>query len=805
MGLKPLPIEEYYKNCTLDQLEFKSTADLVPLEGFLGQDRAVQAIDLGIKISREGYNIFALGPSGVGKHTLVRQMVEEKAAQESPPSDICYVNNFEHVSNPILLQLPAGIGTQLKDDMEHLVQDLRTSLVSAFDSEEYQSQRRVLEEEYQEQQQESLREIQEKAKEKGLALLRTPSGLAFAPVKDDEVLPPEEYQKLPQTEQDEIQKIVEELQQELQKALQQAPRWEREFRSKLNDLQQSVAAYVLEDLLEELYEKYSELEPVIDYLKAVKSDVAESLDEFMQSANGQQESSGMQRSRRPSDNTAFRRYQVNVLVDASGLEGAPVVYENNPSYLNLVGRVEQMAMMGALLTDFTLIKPGALHRANGGYLLLDALKVLTNPSAWEGLKRALRYREVRIESPMQMLSLTSTVSLEPEPMPLDVKVVLMGDRQLYYLLSQADPEFAELFKVAADFDDQFIRDEETTALFARLIATMVQEEELLPLDRTAVCRMIEFAARETADSERLTARMQGIADLLKEADYWAREEGSEEVSVAHINRALDAQVNRSNRIDQRMQEAMLRETVLVATEGEAVGQINGLSVYQLGKIAFGKPTRITANVRMGNGEVVDIEREVELSGPLHSKGVMILSSFLMERFTHDFPLSLSASLVFEQSYGGVDGDSASSTELYALLSAISGVPIKQSLAVTGSVNQKGQVQAIGGVNEKIEGFFDLCKARSLTGEQGVVIPNANVKHLMLRRDVVEAAHSGKFSIYAVDTIDEGIEILTGVQAGTRDENGEYPEGSVNRRVEDQLEDFAKKRQEYNRNDNEKNS
>ena len=797
MGSQPLAPEALYTQCTLDQLDFESTDDLEELAGFLGQNRAIKAIDLGVNIRRQGYNIYALGPSGIGKHRLVRQLVEEKAAQEPPPSDLCYVNNFVQPSKPSVLLLPPGTGRELERDMDQLILELRTSLASAFESEEYQTRRHTLEEEFQERQQESLKELQEKAKEQGFALLRTPSGLAFAPLRDEEVLPPEEYQKLPQVEQERIQQEVEVLQSELQQVLLQVPRWEREFRSHMHELQQEVTEFVLSDLMKELHEKYERLDAVADYLLAVQRDVGEHLGEVLQVDGEEQEEAtpprGPDRSRMA---PAMRRYQVNVLVDASEANGAPVIYENNPSYLNLVGRVEQMAVMGALVTDFTLIKPGALHRANGGYLMLDALKVLSSPNAWEGLKRALQNGEVRIESPMQMMNLTSTVSLEPEPVKLDTKVILMGDRRLYYLLAQGDPEFNDLFKVAADFDDEFVRDEEMTALYAQLVATMVRKEDLLPFERRAVCRVIEFAAREVSDADRLTARMQNVVDLLKEADYWARAADAERVVEAHVEQAIEAKIYRSDRVQQRLQEEMLRETILIDTEGEARGQINGLSVMQLGNVAFGKPSRITASVRMGRGEVVDIEREVELSGPLHSKGVLILSSFLMARYARDIPLSLSASLVFEQSYGGVDGDSASSTELYALLSAISGAAIKQSFAVTGSVNQNGQVQAIGGVNEKIEGYFDLCVARGLTGDQGVLIPAANVKHLMLRRDVVEAAKAGQFRVYAVDSIDQGIEILTGIPAGERGEDGQYPEDSINRLVEERLAEFAARRKEY---------
>ena len=458
MAPEPLAPEALYTTCSLDHLDFETTDDLTELEGFLGQERAIKAIELGINIRRQGYNVYALGPSGTGKHTLVRQLVEEKAAQEPPPSDICYVNNFDEPSIPDVLVLPPGSGAGLKADMEQLIEDVRTSLSSAFESEEYQAQRRTLEEEFQERQQESLKGLQEKANDQGFALLRTPSGLAFAPMRDDEVMPPEEFQKLPQEEQDKIQEEVEGLQSELQQALQQVPRREREFRARLHEMQQEVTSFVLTDLMQDLHEKYASMEEVVAYLHAVQKDVSENLSDLLQPDEEKPEGPAAVAlgSHRRGPSPALRRYQVNLLVDAKDLEGAPVVYENNPSYLNLVGRVEQMAMMGALLTDFTLIKPGVLHRANGGYLLLDAMKVLSSPNAWEGLKRALRFGEIRIESPLQMMSLTSTVSLEPEPVKLETKVILMGDRQVYYLLAQADPEFNDLFKIAADFDDQFV-------------------------------------------------------------------------------------------------------------------------------------------------------------------------------------------------------------------------------------------------------------------------------------------------------------------------------------------------------------
>lgn len=798
-SVPPLPPEALLTRCTLDHVDFATTADLDDDIKFVGQKRPIAAIELGVGIDRQGYNIFALGPSGTGKYTVVSHYVERRAAAEPPPDDWCYVNDFERPSNPRALRLPAGMGKQFKQDMEHLVEDLRSGLSSTFESEEYTTRRRALEEEFQERQQESLSGLQEQAKERGIAMLTTPTGLAFAPLKDGEVMPPDEFQKLPEDERKRVQDEVESLQQQLQKVLLQVPRWKREFRTRLRELDTGVSGPVVDDLIDDLLEKYKDLPDVRGHIEAVGRSVGDHLQDFLETGEGKPPGEGTPPSQPVPEglmrSPALRRYEVNVLVDAGDATGAPVIYESNPSYLNLVGRVEQMAMMGALVTDFSLIKPGVLHRANGGYLIVDALKILASPYAWEGLKRALQFREIRIESPLQMLSLSSTVSLEPEPIPLNVKVILMGDRQLYYLLAQADPDFNELFKVAADFDDQFVRDEETTGQYVRLIAAVVRREALLPFDRAAVCRVVEQGARLAEDSERVTAQMRVIVDLLQEADHWARRAGAEQVTADHVQQAIDAQVYRSDRVRALVQESMLRETVLIDTEGGKVGQINGLSVYSLGTFAFGRPSRITAAVHMGEGEVIDIEREVELSGPLHSKGVLILSGFLRGRYAQEQPLSLGASLVFEQSYGGVDGDSASSAELYALLSAIAGVPIKQSCAVTGSVNQTGQVQAIGGVNQKIEGFFDLCAARGLTGEQGVLIPDANVKHLMLRQDVVEAVAAGRFNVYPVATIDQGIELLTGVPAGEPDGEGRYPEGTVNRLVADRLAEMAEKSRE----------
>jgi len=546
--------------------------------------------------------------------------------------------------------------------------------------------------------------------------------------------------------------------------------------------------------MDELRKKWLDLAEVVSFLDDIQKDVIENVDEFLTPPDHPLAAlMGVNVPWAPRGPAFFRRYQVNVLIERGTAGGAPVVYEDHPTYQNLVGQVEYIAHMGALSTDFTLIRPGALHRANGGYLILDAYKLLTQPYAWDALKRSLRSSRIRIESLGEMLGLMSTMTLRPEPVPLGVKVVLVGDRMMYYLLSALDSEFHELFKVASDFEEHLERSAESELLYARWIGTIARHEELLPLDCGAVGRVIEQSSRSAGDSQKVLAMRRTLSDLLRESDYWARQQGRSVMTTEDVQRAIDAQIHRADRIREKLLEEIVRGTLLIDTEGERIGQVNGLSVVTLPGYSFGHPSRITARVRLGKGEVIDIEREVELGGPIHSKGVLILSGFLGGRYAADHPLSLHASLVFEQSYGGVEGDSASSAELYALLSALSGLPLKQSLAVTGSVNQHGEIQAIGGVNEKIEGFFDLCLARGQRNGQGVVIPASNVRHLMLRQDVIEAVRSSNFHIYAINTIDQGMQILTGVAAGERDAAGKFPEGSVNQRVEARLIALAEKR------------
>lgn len=795
--VKSLKAKELCQKCDPSEFEFETTSDLEGIGGIIGQERAVGAVRFGIGIQREGYNLFALGPSGTGKRTTIRQFLDRKAEEEPVPSDWCYVNNFDDPHKPVTLELPAGQGVELREDMNQLIDELRTAIPAAFESEDYQTRKQELQEEFKERQEKAFNAIQERAQERDIALIRTPVGLAFAPIQEGEVISPDEFQKLPEEQQEQLREDIAELQEQLQDTMRHARQWERKAREKMKELDRQVAMFAAGHRIEELQEKYAEFQAVVKYLKAVEKDVVESVDDFRQTEEDEQKAAlSMLGQRAGKVSPLFRRYQVNLLIDHSQSEGAPVIYEEHPTYNNIIGRIEHISQMGALVTDFNLIKPGALHRANGGYLILDARELLTQPYSWEGLKRVLRAKEVRIESLSQALSLVSTVSLEPESIPLDVKVVLIGERLLYYLLYQYDPDFGELFKVEADFSSEMPRSQENNQAYARLIATMARREDLMPFDRGAVARIIEHSARIAGDAKKLSTHLLSTADLLREADYWARDAGNGAVTSEDVQKTIDAQIHRADRLRDRIQEQIERGTILIDTEGEHTGQINGLSVISMGNYSFAQPSRITARVRMGKGEILDIEREVDLGGPIHSKGVLILTGFLGARYAKERPLSLSASLVFEQSYSGVDGDSASLGELCALLSELAEVPIKQSLAVTGSINQHGAVQPIGGVNEKIEGFFDICKARGLTGDQGVIIPAANVQHLMLRDDVVEAVAQDQFYIYPVENADQGLELLTGKPAGVRDDEGNFPEGSINQLVEARLIELAEKQRAF---------
>ena len=775
-------------------LGFKTTDELDPVSGLIGQERALKAIQFGASIKSYDFNIFVLGPPASGKTTAVKAHLGPKAAEMPTPTDWVYVYNFENANRPKALQLPHGRGKALARGMVATLDELRSVLPARFESEDYQVRRRAIDEQFRSGQEEALEALNAKAQGQNIAILRTPTGFTMAPMHEGKVVKPEVFNALPETMRKGVETKIEKLQAELATILERMPKADKARRGKLSELNEDVAKQAVDEAFGDLLASFSDVPAALDYVRAAGHDLIHNVGLFL--STGEEENAIVKRPLDTAHDARFRRYMVNVMVsngDGSP-SGAPIVEELNPTHGNLIGRVEHIAQMGTLVTDFLLIKPGALHRANGGYLLLDVRKVLLSPFAWEAVKRAIKAREVRIEQPIEAssFSLISTQTLDPEPIPLDVRVVLFGDRELYYVLSAADPDFWRLFKVQADFDDSIARSAENDNAYARLIASIVKEHKLKPFDASGVARLIDEGARLADDREKLSIEIGRIADIAREADHWSSEARRKVTTKQDVARAVEEQIQRADRLRDRAQETIARGVVLVDTEGSEVGQINGLSVLQLGSFAFGRPSRITARVRLGSGRVTDIEREVKLGGPLHSKGVMILWGFLAGRYALDVPLALAATLVFEQSYGGVDGDSASAAELLALLSALSDQPIKQSLAVTGSVNQRGEVQAIGGVNEKIEGFFDICRARGLNEQQGVLIPKANVQHLMLREDVVEAARHRQFAIYPVTTVDEAIEILTGIKAGERGPEQRFPAGTINRLVEDKLKSFAEK-------------
>ncbi|WP_297366750.1 Lon protease family protein [Acidocella sp.] len=781
-----LPPGRLYRPADLSQLAFATTAELTPLPGLAEQPRAREAISLGTGIVHGGFNIFAIGPGGLRIQRSIRHLAEDTARALPPARDWVYVNNFAEPHRPTALALPSGRAPVLQKAIHNLIEDLRAALPALFESEDYQKRRAAVEQSIQAKTEQAFAGLSEKAAAHEIALLRTPMGFGLAPMRDGKVVPPAEFNAWPEDQQKQARDHIHELEKDLEETLRGIPRIEKEQRDALRQLARDTAERAVAPPFEQLSAAFADLPEVLRHIGALRADLIENLGLFMPQEGPQAPGRAAM-----ALGGAFDRYEVNVLVTPlDHTEGAPVIEELNPTLGNLFGRVEHMQVEGALVTNFRLIKAGALHRANGGTILLDALAVLSEPFSWSALKRALRRQEIVIEDISHFMGLTATVSIEPDPIPLEVKVVLVGDRRLYYMLAALDPELAHYFKVLADFDNDAARTPENEAMLARLTGAMAAQNGLLALERGGVERVIEQAARWAGDADKVSLLTEPLHDLITEADHVARTHGRAAISRADVEQAIGQRIRRQSRVRELSHEAILRGISLIDTQGARVGQVNGLSVMSLGDYAFGAPARITCTVRAGAGKIVDIEREVALGGPIHSKGVLILSGYLAGRYALGAPMSLSASLVFEQSYGGVEGDSASSTEAYALLSALSGLALRQDLAVTGSVNQHGEVQAIGGVNEKIEGFFDVCRARGLTGTQGVMIPASNVMHLMLRQDVVEACARGVFAVYPIQTIDEGIALLTGRDAGARGGDGKYPEGSVNQLVEARLGHFA---------------
>ena len=784
----PLDLSQLYHTCDTSLFSFKTTQELEILEQPIGQKNALDAIDFAANIQQSGYNLFAMGPSGSGKHSTILSFLQKKAKNEEMSSDWCYVNNFKDPRKPIAIPLPAGHAPKFKDDMYELIELLKVILPAVFESNEYHNEQENINQRYLDKQADIFQFLEAEAKKHDVSMNTTSkSRITFVPIVNGKILSAEEFKAIGGKEKEEINRKINEFELIVKESLRQVSALSKAQQKEFKALDRKTTKEAVQSLIDDVCQKYADSDKIIAYLNDLQADVIRHVQDFLRKTD---EIAGVPPFMQEFYTPSFVRYSVNVFITNGVEKAAPVIFEDNPTHQNLIGKIEHIAQVGTLVTDFSMIKPGALHKANGGYLMLEARKLLMQPFAYEELKRALRSKEIRIESLAQQYSLISTATLEPEPIAINVKVVLIGERIFYYLLHQYDPDFQELFKVNADFEDDIPRSDENHQLYAQMIGTIAKRHDLLALTPEAVARVIEQSSREVSHAGKFSTHLRTLSDLLKEADYWSKKNKHAVIDKSDINQVLDTRKQRQNRIQMKLYEQIDEGTIMINLGGSAVGQINALSFISMGGYEFGLPSRITARTRIGKGEIIDIQRKVELGGPIHSKGVMILSAYLGSTYAANLPLSLSASLVFEQSYGMIEGDSASSTELYALLSSLSGLPIKQNIAVTGSVNQFGEIQPIGGVNEKIEGFFDICMRKDKEAFYGVIIPQANVKHLMLKQELLEAVARGKFAIYAVTTIDEGISILTGVDAGKADKDGIFTASSVNARVITRLQELS---------------
>jgi lon-related putative ATP-dependent protease len=788
-----LPFSRFRNAYDASRMECPATDTLQPLEEIIGQERALRALTFGLEIQETGFNIYVAGMAGTGRKTAVMDFLERLARTKPKAGDWVYVNNFSNQSEPTAVRLPPGKGSEFKDEMADFISEVKRSLPKAFESEDYATRRGAAVRSIDEEKAKLFGQINASAQEQGFVIQMSPTGLLTIPVVDGKPLPEEEFVALPEETKAEIQRKMEKLNSDLRNAFRQVRDLDSKGAEAVDKLNREVSLFAIGHLITDLKEKYHDLPEILKYIEAVQNDILENLDQFLGVPQQPQVPPQLQPFLKE---LPFKKYQVNAIVDNSKPDGAPVVFEQNPTYQNLFGKVEKEVQFGIVSTDFTMIRPGSVHKANGGYMVIPVEDLLRNPFAWDGIKAALKTGEVAIEEPGERMGFITTRGLKPQPIPLAMKVVLIGTPQINQLLYSLDPDFKDLFKVKADFDIIMERNDENSMKYAAFICTLCKKFNLKHLDGTAVAKVIEYGSRLAEDQKKLSTLFASVADIIREASFYATRENAKYTTAEHVMKAIDEKIYRSNLIQQKIREFIERDIFLIDTTGAKVGQVNGLSVMGLGDFAFGTPSRVTASIGVGRDGVVDIEREAAMGGPTHTKGVLILGGYLASKFAQDKPLSLSARLVFEQSYGGVDGDSASSTELYAILSALSGLPIRQTLSVTGSVNQKGEVQAIGGVNEKLEGFFEVCKAKGLTGEQGAMIPASNVQNLMLKEEMVEAGKAGTFRIYPVKTIDEGIEVLTGVPAGERREDGTFEEGTVNYLVDRRLREMAEKLREF---------
>ena len=782
-----IPADKLRWNCDPELLGFETTSELPEFNDAIGQKRALRSIEFGLEVDGPGFNLYISGETGTGKTSTIASILNKRAKSEPKPHDWVYVNNFKDSDSAISLDLPAGMGSELSADMKELIEAFRKDIPKALESSEYENRRSELLESYQSATNDLFQELEKVSEKLGFSLQRTVSGLVIVPQKSGRNYTQEEYEALNEKKRLKLEKQGKELTERLNDVLRQVREQEKSTKEALSQADRDIGMSCLGHRLDPLREKYSDLAKVIIYLESVQEDILNTLEDFKPQST-QPQIPGI---KMPRQEPTFDRYQVNLLVDNKSCDGAPVIFESNPTYNNLFGRIEHVMQYGGVaVTDFTMIRPGALHRANGGYLVINAREVLINPFVWDSLKRCIRNHEIRIEDVLEQYRFMTMVSLKPEPVQMRVKIVLIGTPWIYYLLFHLDPDYRKFFKVKAEFDSRIARTPEIMHDYSLFVASHCRSEGLLPFHKSGVAALLEHTARMADDQGKLSSQFMEIADFIRETSFWASKTGRTIISGDDVRAAAEESLYRVNRIEERMQEMYDDGIIMVDTSGAVVGQINGLSVIDLGDHTFGRPTRITASVYTGQDGMVNIEREVKLSGPIHDKGVLILTGYLGGTFAAERSLSLSASICFEQSYNGIEGDSASSTELYALLSALSGVPIKQGIAVTGSVNQRGKIQAIGGVNQKIEGFFEVCRSQGLTGKQGVLIPKSNERHLMLHEHVIEAVNAGQFHVWSVETIEQGIEILTGVKAGQRDKNGKFSKGSLYQLVDCRLQEMA---------------
>ncbi len=795
MAVEELRAEELCRLCDPSIFQFKSTESLEHLDGIISQERAVKSLHFGLEIESKGYNIYVAGLTGTGKATTVKRFVETISESGEVPDDWLLVNNFKDPDKPLAINLPPGRGCEFRMDMAKLVESLKQELPRAFDSDEYRDRNRLIVESNAEKKKSLISAVEKKAKEKGFEIKSTPAGIVTIPIIDGEPLKSEDYQNLGDDLKKEIEEKQAELNQMVRDTLREISLLDRKAREDVEKLNKEVALFRVGHFIDELKDRYRDHPKLIGYFNDVQEDILLNLNDFLGDEE-EVEQVQLPGLKLTEDISSLSRYEVNLLVDNRYTVGAPVIYETNPTYVNLVGQIERKAQFGAVYTDFSMIKAGSILKANGGYLIVNAEDVLRNQMSYDVIKRVLKNDEIKIEEVGEQFRLISAGGPKPEPIPVNLKVLMMGNLYIFRLLFSYDEEFKKIFKVRADFAEQMDRNDEGVQNYATFIATLCRQEGLKNFTPEAVAEVINYGSRLVEDSQKLSLQFGDIADIVRESSYWTEQEGDDLVTASNVKKAVREKEYRSNLIEERISELIEDGTIMVDVEGEVVGQVNGLSIYDLGDFTFGKPSRITVQTFMGKEGVVNIERKAELSGRTHDKGILILSGYLGGKYAEDKPLSLSASVCFEQSYDMIDGDSASSTELFAILSEIADIPIKQGIAVTGSINQRGNIQPIGGVNRKIEGFFDVCRVRGLTGDQGVIIPRTNVRNLMLRDDVVEAVKEGKFHIYPIEHADQGIEILTGIEAGERDNNGNYPEGTVNALVVQRLDEMAEGLKSY---------